>query len=1112
MQKFSALVCVAAFALAIHAQIISSSIVGLITDSTGAFVTDAEVTVTNEGTGISFRTTSGSSGTYSAPTLQPGVYTVAVSRPGFQTSRRTGVQLLASHSVRVNLQLEVGQVQQNIVVQAEAALIKTETPTIGGTLTNYQIKELPLAQQSIDRLLALAPGAQRSGAWPQAGGATHWGSTNFTINGSQANDPGNGSGAYAYNFGLISLPPVQSLQEFKVESYNTNAEYRNVSTVTMVTKAGTNALHGDVYEYVQNKALNANTFVNNANRQRRQPFIRNQFGFNVAGPIVKNKAFFFGDYSGLRNRTYGGVQNTFPSMAMREGDFSAQPIVLYDPWAGIPFPGNRIPAARITSQAKAMLAYMPAPNAPVNQAGLPSGGINFYDTVRAAQTVNAADLRIDYMPAANDQLYFVYTRNIGDPMGVNLGYPATYGNASNYGYKTFGYSLTHNHTFSPTTINDFRFSYFDHPNIRSGMNADFDVRKLFPQVQAVNGGLPGVDLAGYTRLGDAGLGLWAHNFSWDFGDNITHVRGKHTYKAGVSISTYKSNQPGLGGLPGFNFNGQFTGNQGWPGQPKSQGNSIADFLLGAARSSSDTLPPKLDTVYHGWNYEFYFQDTWQAAPRLTLYYGIRYSYQTPWQWQNGYSTTWDPTTNKLVLPQNSDTPTLPPYAASAAMFAAYPFTTTQALGWPERYVIPDKNNWGPRFGIAFRPFSDNRTVIRAGYGVYYNFNPCFVGQRNEGSNPPWAGMMVRQSYNSQLSGNITKPFVPDITFDNPFPASLQAVAGVAANPGIFYLQRDFKIAAAQQWSLTLERQFGSDWAGRLTYAGSQTHHIQWYASDFNIPMVQTPGVTTQNQRPYKPWGSITSARSGASQNFNQFQVEATRRTRNGFTFQLQYAWTRSLDNVEDSGGPQNPNYPGLDYGNSAGIRTHTLVFHWVYELPFGRGKHFLGSTNAAVDAVLGGWQVSGITNYSSGSPFHVSFGVPTTYVGWWGGRADRVAESNAYLKKSDSHDIISGIPYLDAAAFAPPQPWTWGNMARNSLWGPGSSNWDISLAKTFAIAERVRAQVRADAFNAFNHFNLGNPNTSLPNLRDGGTANPNFGKILSGSGNRTMQLGLRVSF
>ena len=326
------------------------------------------------------------------------------------------------------------------------------------------------------------------------------------------------------------------------------------------------------------------------------------------------------------------------------------------------------------------------------------------------------------------------------------------------------------------------------------------------------------------------------------------------------------------------------------------------------------------------------------------------------------------------------------------------------------------------------------------------------------------------------------------------------------------MQRDLKHARAQQWTATLEHQFSQQWATRVTYAGSQTHHISWFFGDFNVPVVQQPNVATQNQRPFQPWAVIDSTRSGASQNFEQLQLEATKRFSGGSTFQAQYSWTRSLDNVDSSGGPMIPSYPGLDYGNSSGIRRHSLVAHYVYQVPIGRGKRYFGGMNRALDAVVGGWQISGITTYQTGAPFSVSFAVPTGFTGWWGGRASTVAGADLYATQGSGHDIVNGVQWFNPAAFTAPQPFTWGNSSRNMLFGPGSYNWDASMAKNFSITEKIKLQMRGDFLNALNHFNLSAPSASIADTRDGGVTNANSGKITGGSGSRVVQVGARITF
>jgi len=1115
----------------LYGQIISSTIVGQVNDSSGAVVPSAKIIVTNEGTGISVESATDSAGTYSVPNLQAGTYSVTASKDGFKTFRTVGIKVLAAQSVRVNVALEIGATHQVVSVSGTAPLVNTESATVGGSITTRQMSDLPFALQNIDGLMNLVPGAQVSWGWssPQTGGATHWGSFNFTMNGVQANDPGNGAAAYSYGLGSVSLPAIDSFQEFKVDAVNTNAEYKQLGTVTMVTKAGTNQFHGDVYEYNQNKSLNTNTFLNNALGKPRSPFVRNQFGFNVGGPIWRNKAFFFFDYSGNRNRFYSQDQLTFPSMAMRQGDFSALcssyngsgvcnasgGTQLYNPQTGQPFANNMIPGSMITTQAKTLLTFLPPPD--ISNAGLPFGSNNYFGLVSTAQDVNASDLRIDYQISDRDSLYGIYSRNVGFPWEWPLGYPSTYGNASNYGYKTFTYTLAETHTFGPSMVNEFRAAYFNHPGIRSGQNLNFDPRSLFPQLTpSPNRGLPTMNILGYTGMfHDYGKGYYGQEPDVEYTDNLTYVKGKHTFKFGADETGYKNYGPNPNAPLGtFSFNGQWTGNKGWSGQPQSQGNAFADFLLGDVNQSVTGTAGTFSGVYSSREWDFYAQDTWQASPKLTISYGVRYQYQSPWKWQDGYSTYYDFKTNQLALPQNSNTPTLPPFGASSVLFNAYPFTTTQALGLPKSYMVGDKNNWGPRFGIAWRPFGGTKTVLRGGYGVYYNFVPTYVGARDDVLNPPWEGGLGGYSglnYDTQLTG-ATNGFLPDITFADPFPTALQVAGGAAPHPTIFSMQRDFKNAVTQQWNLTAEHQFANNWMGRISYVGSQTHHLQWFFGDVNVPVTQTPNVTIQNQRPLQPWSNFDATRSGGKQNFAQLQMELNKQFSRGFMVQVQYQWTRSLDNVDLVGGPQNWHFPNLDYGNTPYVRRHQLVFDYIYELPFGHGKQWLSGMNGVGQAVLGGWEISGISSYGTGLPFSVGFSVPSRNVGWWGGRADQVSGSSLYSGQQSSHDIIGGVQWFNPGAFAPPQPWTWGNSSRDSVFGPGFWNWDISALKNFKITERFQFQLRGDFLDAFNHFNLGNPNATIADTRDGGPPITTTGKIFGGSGNRVIQVGAKLNF
>ncbi len=1101
--KVHALAVYSLLAAAALAQNITGIIVGSVTDASGSAVPGTTITVTNTSTGSKVTATVDGSGAYTVPSLFAGTYEVEARKDGFQTVTAKNLQLLAAQNFRQDFALQVGAVQQSVQVTAQTALIRTDSHTIGSTLQSQQLANLPLATRSIDSLVALAPGAATTGNNPRISGSNYWGGNNFTLNGVSANDIGNGGSAYTSgvsNLGLANMPAPDSLQEFKVESGNQNAEYRGVATITMVTKQGSNQFHGGAYEYVQNRKLNANQFLLNANGQNRPDSKLNQFGADLGGAIVKNKVFFYGAYRGVRQRTSTAESLNLPSMAMRSGDFSAlctassgglcsSGTQLYNPFTGNPFPNNQIPANLITPQAQTLLKFLPAPT-DLNSKSLPSGSPDYIAAVTNRVGVNGVDYRMDGQLGAKDSIYGVFHWSKGSPWYLaSASYPSTYGSTPDYGYTDYNISATETHIFTPTAINELRAAWVVHASVRTGQNTDFKPWSLFPQLPVSdNGGLPTMSMSGYTGMFyDYGKGYPFPEYDVELADNFTKVAGRHTLKFGITETGYKNyikqGGPALSASLGnplgtLTFSGAWTGNKGWPNQASSQGNAFADFLLGTA-ASTNFAGPLTEIVTYSRDWEFYAQDTFQATSRLTLTYGFRYMYQSPWTVRDNRVSFLDLKNNKLAIPQNSDTLTTPPLAV-ASLMSAYPYETTKQAGWPTSYYNPDKNNFGPRVGFAFRPFSGNRTVVRGAWGVYYNFIPGFVGAHENIFNPPWRS---GASFSSQLPGKPAAPFLPDLTFANAFPTDKQS--GPASNPLVYMADRSLLNTVMQQWNLTLEHQLGNNWAVRSSYVGAQTHHALYYAGDINKPNVQSPNVPLQNQRPYQPWSQINRTHTDGKMNFNQIQMELTKRFSGGLLIQGQYSYTRSLDNVPLVGGVQNPYNQNADYGNTDSVPRQVLAVNYLYELPVGKGRR-LPIGNGILNAVAGGWSVSGITIYRTGAPLGLSFNVPSNYIGWWGGRPDAVAGADLYAGRQSGHDIVKGVQWFNPAAFAAPQPWAYGNAARNMLYGPGFWNWDIGVQKTFTLRERHQVQFRCDGLNAFNHFNLGNPNTAIPDTRDGG--------------------------
>src|SRR5579863_7758345 len=376
MKTFLALLCSAA---CIYGQNITGSIVGSVTDSSGSVIPGATITIRNQDTGLSTEAPVDQSGTYSVPNLQAGTYHIEARKTGFQSVDIRDVQLLAAQTVRQNITLAIGAVQQTVEIAGEAPLVRTDTQAIGSSLGSRQVADLPLPARSIDGLIALAPGVETGGGNPRISGSSYWGGNNFTLNGVGVNDSANSSAAYTStitNLGEANMPAPDSLQEFKIDS-SQNAEYRNVTTISMVTKQGTNAYHGLAYEYIENTNLNANTLLLNATGQPRTATKVNEFGADLGGPVKKNRLFFYGSYRGITDRYSTTVSLNLPSLAMRNGDFSAlKGTQLYNPFTGAPFLNNQIPTSMFAPQAKALLQYLPAPTNSAS-AGLPNGAPNY---------------------------------------------------------------------------------------------------------------------------------------------------------------------------------------------------------------------------------------------------------------------------------------------------------------------------------------------------------------------------------------------------------------------------------------------------------------------------------------------------------------------------------------------------------------------------------------------------------------------------------------------------------------------------------------------------------------------------------------------------------------
>jgi len=1018
----------------LFAQSTSGTLVGTVRDSTGAVIAGAKVRVTNAGTGAAVETKSNENGDYVAPNLPPAIYQIRVEHTGFRAVDISQITLLTSQTVRNDIRLEPGDLQQTVQVEATAPVVTSESSSIANNVDSRTVVTLPLNGRTLDRLILITAGnTSDSPSNPKLAGSLHWGGNFFTIDGTAFNDLGNGGAAYSYQTALSTTPSVDTIQEFKIETNNSKAENEGSAAVSIITKSGTNDLHFTLFEFNRNREFAAKEFF--ATALPKPQFNRNEFGATAGGPVIKNKTFFFGSYEGLRQRTARTTTLNIGTAAMRAGDFSGLGVIRNPFDNNTPFPNNIIPANLQSPQAKTLSGFMPLPNQ-AGSLGASGPTANYVATVGNVIDVNRYTAKMDHHFNPRNTINVVLSYSKGSPYFVALGTPPNYGNFGDGGYTTKSASLGYNRTFSPTILNEARYSYFNHASLRIGQNTEFDPTTIFPTLYKPLpiGGLPNVSIAGFQGVADSGGSPRAPQITQQFTDNLSIVKGAHTIKTGADIAFGRvSTNPGAGGTAfgSFTFQNRYTGN------------AFADFVMGLPTNTARQTP-NINNLLYNTRYGFYVQDDWKISSKLTLNLGLRYTLQTQTQERDGSFANFDLGKGVYVIrTENGQLPRL----AIPRLLAAYPYVESEKNGWGSNVILSDHNNFGPRFGFAYRPFDDNKTVIRGGFGVYYNIIPVYIGIRQISlTNSPF-----------QLTETYEAGATPTLSLANPFPGA----GTLSPNPSITAVNREVRNTSSMQYNFTVEREIVSNTALRVSYIGNKGTGVPWYNYNRNLPFRQAPG-TIQSNRPFQPWADIITLDTNGNSITHQFQTEVVRRFSKGLFVQGNFTWNKTLDNVPIVGGPQNPYNAAADRGNGESIRPLVSYISASYELPFFK-----------TNKLLGGWQLAGIGQFRSGTPFNVTYNV--TQAGWLGGRAD-VVNSQLYPAEKS----ITG--WFNPAAFAVPAPFTFGNSARNMLFGPGQTIIDFSVLKDFKFGEGHYVQFRAEAFNLPNTPSFGNPaaNLSVP--------------------------------
>jgi len=1164
------------------------TILGTVTDNTGAVVANAGVDVTNTATNITNHVQTTSSGDYTVPYLQPGPYRVTVQAAGFQKSITDNVTLVVAQQERINVAMKPGAVSETIQVEASAVSLDTDTSAVTQIVTQKQVEQLPLNGRNFVSLLFIGAGAVQTNG--EQGQMRQGEGNAISINGGRPTSNNYTLDGLINTDTALNTPAVilsqDAIQEFKIQSETYSAEYGfSANQVNIVTKNGTNELHGAAFEFLRNDAFDAK-----APFQQKLPELRqNQFGFVVGGPIYipkvydgRNKTFFMVNYEGWRIRN-GFDQSTFtvPDTAQLSGDFSASGLGLptqaggtciptptsacmpIDPNTGAPFANNQIDPSRFSILAQQTLALnmFPAPNC----VGCGGSGFNYRLAVTLPQTTNQQTYRLDQELGHLGKVFFRYTTATYNNQNINGSVTLPYG-VGVFNEKAESWMISHTKNIGSRVINNFRFGRLEPIAIQGGMPitpaqvSALNITGVYQNLPDYARLFPSVSLGGaYTSVGSQGNDTTTSDIpTWQFSDTLTVIKGRHTISTGFDYRKWLQKRDlSADFLGNFNYsndtllnnNGGCTTSSGSCGT----GNAIADFLLGYYNSASTFQPGPFSPTNVAGNlnqYRFmYFapfvQDDWKATSRLTLNLGLRWDYRSV-PTEKDSKMFWVDTANTLgglcYADQQLGTETVSslggPIAPSGNGFYRYCGRPNPAAG--------SKKPFAPRIGLAYR--LGDKTVLRGGYGIFFD---SFETREIDDSGDIYP-FVVRAN-----DTPTSDPTFPKVT-DQMFPPVLLHQVSPAADGGQFFaviISERPHNPYVQQWSFSAQRELARNTTLEANYVGNKGTHLLNRVNIGQGPPPANPttcdpltGGSPSNgdclfsvRKPYAQFnnilGFLDSQYNGYS-SYNAGNLKLERRT-SSLALLAVYTWAKSLDDKSAAAGVGSTNAfaghmdelnPRLDYGRSDFDVNHRFVASVVYQLPVGRGKHFGGNMNKALDLVVGGWQITNITTFQTGFPFSMLCNNNLLVLTTFTQRCNMVGDPYpSGFHKDINHwfnNTISSDPNPAAAgscaaanltgvAFCLPLAGQFGNSGRDIIRGPGINNWDMGLGKDFRFTERVLFQFRAEAFNLFNHHQYGfDPFTSTTiGAPVGNNPNsPGFGAVQAAHPGRIIQLGGKVVF
>ncbi|MEO7144209.1 MAG: carboxypeptidase regulatory-like domain-containing protein [Bryobacteraceae bacterium] len=1047
----------------------SATILGKVKDASDAVVEGAQVSATNTAIGLTRNTVTTNTGDFELPALPiTGAYKLTVTKQGFQTQEFSGIVLQVDQQARYDVTMKVGSVSEKVEVTTEAPIINTEIGSIGQVIPNRTIVDLPLNGRNFVQLAQLLPNVVRGPSGQQTGATTiavsggRYGKTEFLLDGIEDSDQ-------LYD-GVMLTPSVDAIQEFKVQANSFSAEYgRGDAVVNATIKAGTNQYHGVLYEFLRNNDLDARNFFATGNF----PYRQNQFGGSLGGPILHDKTFFFVNYEGTRIRQGQTFNDLVPTAAQRNGDFSGLSTAIKDPLTGAPFPGNVIPANRVDPSTAYFLQFIPVPN---------SGPNNFIYSAPFQSDSDQGNLRIDQRLGANDTLFGRYSID-----NLNAFNPGSFPDQGAYtqGLRTQNAVISETHLFSPTVLNELRLGYarLKNSNLPIGLGTNYTEKagiNGFEQTSLTFPGFPQLSITGLTGInGQTYKPIINPTNTYEIVDSVSITRGAHNIKIGTDLRKYDLSSTNSANSRGnFSFSGKYSGY------------GFADFLSGYPSSGARSFPRNFFGEYET-RYHFFAQDDWKVSSKLTLNLGLRYELNLQPTSKLGQSADFDFVNDDWIASTYKGNINLTTQQVAQFAYPVYQnmIKTAAQAGLPNKLLYNDYKNFAPRLGFAWRPFSDNRTVVRGGYGIFY----LLTSGNNTVSAPIINVPFILDESKSQPTVN----GFPTLAVENYFPPF--STHASFNTPLTFGFNPHEKTPYMNEWNVAIQRELVPDLSLEAAYVANKGTHLEnAFAENIAAP---GPG-NYQSRVPFPLLGTGQYYDNSGNSIYNALEVKLEKRFSKGVSFLVGYQWGKSIDYGTNDQSPANPDNP-FNYRTMRGPSDldvgQRLVANFVAELPYGRGRAFGSGMNRAEDAIVGGWEVAGIATFQGGQPFTPGISGDPANVGFnYARRPDVVGDPSG-----------KGCPNqcFNPAAFAVPAAYTIGDAGRNIIFGPGLANWDFSFMKNFHFTESCYLQLRSEFFNTFNHTQFLNP---------GGAGllidNANAGKTFSARDPRIIQFALKLYF